>query len=100
MAVVARRPEQASADKVAEWLRSSRTFGRAPTGRVPPLAEQMSDRQRMEAELRNKLQVRVVVGEVVLVLVCVEAATAAGAAAGGGGGGSDGGMLLLFIVLV
>ncbi|CAM9126272.1 unnamed protein product, partial [Laminaria digitata] len=48
--------EQASADKVAEWLRSSRTFGRAPTGRVPPLAEQMSDRQRMEAELRNKLQ--------------------------------------------
>lgn len=40
-----------------EWLRSSRTFDRAPTGRVPTLAEQMTERQKMELELQNKLQV-------------------------------------------
>lgn len=40
-----------------EWLRSSRTFDRAPTGRVPTLKEQMTERQKMELELQNKLQV-------------------------------------------
>ncbi|CAM9155421.1 unnamed protein product [Scytosiphon promiscuus] len=47
---------QACVDKVMEWLRSSRTFDRAPTGRVPTLAEQMTERQKMELELQNKLQ--------------------------------------------
>lgn len=48
---------QACVDKVAEWLRSSRTFDRAPTGRVPSLADQMTERQKMELVLQNKLQV-------------------------------------------
>ncbi|CAM9980446.1 unnamed protein product, partial [Sphacelaria rigidula] len=43
-------------DKIMEWLRSSRTFDRAPTGRIPTLAEKMTVRQRMELELQNKLQ--------------------------------------------
>ncbi|CBN78026.1 hypothetical protein Esi_0082_0041 [Ectocarpus siliculosus] len=47
---------QACVDKVMEWLRNSRTFDRAPTGRVPTLAEQMTERQKMEVELQNKLQ--------------------------------------------
>lgn len=40
-----------------EWLRSSRSFARAPTGRVPTLKEQMTERQKMELELQSKLQV-------------------------------------------
>lgn len=48
---------KACVDKVMEWLRNSRTFDRAPTGRVPTLAEQMTERQKMEVELQNKLQV-------------------------------------------
>ncbi|CAM9315039.1 unnamed protein product [Hapterophycus canaliculatus] len=47
---------QVRVDKMMAWLRSSRTFDRAPTGRVPTLAEQMTERQKMELELQNKLQ--------------------------------------------
>lgn len=66
---------------MAEWLRSSRTFGRAPTGRVPALSEQMTDRQRLEAELKNKLQVRALVGGCFFFIVSVKKAAVVAAAA-------------------
>lgn len=44
-------------DKVMEWLRSSRTFDRAPTGRIPTSEERMTERQRIEHAIQKKIEV-------------------------------------------